>query len=441
MALGTGSVGTGLAAPVRSMGGKRPLALGGSSFTSRPQQTMMLNRAAPGSGTAGPTPTNPAIGAEGAPPYPGQLPGYGQSYNTQQPFDAGAYQQQMQQYYNALMGTVNAQTTGQNSLLGLQQEFAKQQYDWSKANAQGNYNYESQLLNSAAGRAGLDVNMSELDQAKLNAQGNYYTQQGNIGQQRFNTNDAAMQQYLQANDQQYQADLGFIAQQHGFNSREYEIAKKQLDAQYGYSGEQRGFEEQQAQLAYDQQTRLALSDAIGRGAGGSKGLLDTYSELGRGKDIAFGQAGLGYRQRGTDLDAASGRARLGFDVTGAGLEKQRTDTGIQYGVDKTRLETDRSNLGYDYQDFQNQLGTNQEQLQYDQRQAYLRTKQLQSIADDYGIKKEQLEFALQSAFDKMGMDAHQAIAQLSQMMASNDSNQQAQANALIAQILGVQGAT
>lgn len=427
MPLGVGSVGTGLAPSGmgKSYSGKKPMYLG------------------------------PSLAAQVGPPayktsvddYPGQTATESAGgalaagvTGVAFPVLQGAQQaQQMQQYYDALMNVANTQTTGTNAGLALEQEFAKQQYDWAVAQATGQYGYENQLNNQAAQRARWDVNINQLRGEGLESQLGYLGQKGDVGAQRFGTNQAAMQQYIGLTRDQYNADLAHIGNQYGFNTREYEIAKQQIDAQYRSNAERFAQSNEAASLSFDRQSRLARSDAITRGALGSSGFESTRRELGRERTLAEQVGGTQFRETQANLAATMGRATLGYDVTNTELDAAKVKLGNTFKGELTQLETQLANLGYDYTDFTNQLMNETRQVELDVRANQLVTNQLQTIADDYGLKAEQMNFLFQSGLQKLGLDAHQAIAQISQMMASNDSNLVAQGAALIAQILGVTG--
>lgn len=394
------------------------VAQGNGGWTNAVPQTAQ-NRAQPGGGhgaygpISSPTPQpgggHGSYGPVSSTPQPGGGHGaYGPTYTpgavTGQPFPESGepdYAAQAQSYYDALMGVANAENAGNNQSLALQAEFAKQQHDWAVSQAKGNYGYESQLLNNAGERADWDVNAQELASMGIENQQSYYGKRDENQLARYNTN------------------LSAIEQKYGFNSREYNIAKQQLDAQMGYAGEQQTLEHQMAQLNFDKMTRQQKSDAIARGAMSSQGFGAGLNESGQEMGLAKGASNLSYRSTMSNLTAAQQKALLGFDATNADLD------------------TSKANLGHDYTDYTNSSDLDKQQSDIELRQSELKKKQLESIANDYGIKADQMEFALTSGLEKLGMDATQAIAQITQMMASNDANLQAQASALIAQILGV----
>ena len=135
---------------------------------------------------------------------------------------------------------------------------------------------------------------------------------------------------------------------------------------------------------------------VGRGAMGSTGYSTTINEFGQQRDLS------------------NQRSQLGYDSSMADL----------------------SNQG-------NQLDLNQEMYKNtsneDKAKAQDRIKTLQLVADSFGIKKEQLQAALNRSVAENGLSEFTSANQILDMMASNDVQQKQLAMNVINQAMNAQG--
>ena len=181
----------------------------------------------------------------------------------------------------------------------------------------------------------------------------------------------------------------------------------------------RGYEQdiQSAFANRGTQQRGAVSDAAARGAFGSAGFGDNIQDIYGQYDQARQAATLGLDQANQQVDErdrAIGNARdnLGLDYRG----QQTAFQEQQLGYGRAHMNND---TGYRMQGEQTR-GT---LAGYDKQGAELQnvTKGLDSLAKEYGIKKQDLMNGFRNGVTKLNLDLADTQAQLEQMLSSGNA--------------------
>lgn len=293
--------------------------------------------------------------------------------------------------------------------------------------------------------------------------------------------------------QEYNQALKYINEQRGFAGQEYEQETKYSNAlrdffqrQYNegitYSQEMRDYITQQFKLAQQQAEfedergrRAAKSDAITRGAFTSEGYGQTREDLltqlklatsGNRLSLNKGLGEVGERDRGLTLardkgltdvekrnqELASRRdqilAQLANQQEGAYQELNRDYTSSVSGQNQAQLAYEKQIQDLRYGRTQanmqadkvwNDVGYQRGELQRQQDAEYYAFQNQQqmfaSLADDYGIRQEDLQRVMQQGINRAGMDYNATMQKITADYASGDAARRAQAAALQAQIL------
>lgn len=209
-----------------------------------------------------------------------------------------------------------------------------------------------------------------------------------------------------------------------------------LDNRDKFLGQQRDFIGQsfgqalgRAQLGFDANSRQARDAAASAGSATSTGYGDTRSELGR--QLGLDQAG----------------ARLSRDTDYAGNDRDRRDSGIErtrttslFGVNSTAAtdQRDFTQRGA----FEDRAATNRQAddaLFGANNDFAVRMKQLDSLGQEYGLRGQEMESALQLGIGRLGLDMTSTLNRITQQTASNDRQAKAAKDALTQQVLAAAG--
>lgn len=257
-------------------------------------------------------------------------------------------------------------------------------------------------LNLIGQQMGLRREQFDSDNQYIEAvQGLLNERRGTAGD-RFNTNDAFLQQ--QARD---------TLAQYGFNNRSFQL------------------DQQGNMLQRDTNRRAASSDAAGRGAFGSSGFRDNIGDIAKQFGISQEEAKLAFDKANQSVDEqgrviGNNRDNLGFgyrdQITGfnqeqAGLDRNRRDTSIGYRGDLLGFEGRKADNTARRKDLE------------------LVDKGLASLAREYGIKEGDLRAGFGEAVTKLGLDLHQTELQLQRMLNSGNADLAAQATNFMSQMM------
>jgi hypothetical protein len=183
----------------------------------------------------------------------------------------------------------------------------------------------------------------------------------------------------------------------GTQQQQYANRFQNLDAREGFAGRERDLRNDATDLSYDRASRLAKSDATGRGAITSAGFGDTMRELGREAEIGRGNTALGY------------------DTSMEGVRNERRGTQLdQWGEGVKHNEN--------------------------MAQAKDRIAKLESVAKDFGIQGEQLKNALDRALLNMGVSQITDTGQVLDLLSSNDRDRRMLGEQIVRTALDYTGA-
>ena len=349
------------------------------------------------------------------------------AWGTNLPLAGSMIDQQRADYNNNLAAT--NQRNGRVDIFGQfqqsQMDALQGQYDQGLAMATGrtdfnqgvlrdSFNTDLGLLNEQRYR---NVDLARqgvgIDQNYLNTMRSVTNNQFGIqGEQHQGERDYINAMIGQLNDRQrnafdkYQTNDAYAAQQAVDNNR-----------QLGFNA--RGYEQdiQSAFAARGTQQRGAVSDAAARGAFGSAGFGDNIQDIYGQYDQARQAATLGLDQANQQVDErdrAIGNARdnLGLDYRG----QQTAFQEQQLGYGRAHMNND---TGYRMQGEQTR-GT---LAGYDKQGAELQnvTKGLDSLAKEYGIKKQDLLNGFRNGVTKLSLDLADTQMQLEQMLSSGNA--------------------
>lgn len=290
-------------------------------------------------------------------------------------------------------------------------EFAQQQA-LAQQQAAGK-SYADQLrAQIAAQLTGINTSLSASQAANLRQAGliqdNDQLQQGYL--KAGNSQDIA----LINNAQGRNVDLAraYAAQQQGLDQGDYDRNVGNLDTLRGFvnTGYGNGMTaaqnswantRQQANLSSTNATRATNSDANARGAYGSNGVIQNLTGI-------ADQLGISYKQAGDQYDATKADLGLTRDKGLNDIDQKKGD--LDSGLARSNADFAHQNAVYD------------------------------SLAEQYGIQRDQAKTALERGLQNLGMDSASALNAIAQANASSSVAAQAQAAALMNQAtqLGLQ---
>jgi len=209
---------------------------------------------------------------------------------------------------------------------------------------------------------------------------------------------------------------------------------KDLLAQYGFAGEQ--FAQQQEGLFADRSTsnRAAASDAAARGAFGSAGfgdnLQDIAGQYSRGMDantLQLDRTNESLDVRDREIGQGRKDLRLGYEGQQIGFAQDAAGINYQHATNKTNTEGAYNQLTGQY---------SANDLQRTQLQNV--DKGLDSLAKEYGLRKQDMRNQFDNAVTGMGLDLNDTQQQLEQMLNSGNAQLQAQGMQFMQQMMALQ---
>jgi hypothetical protein len=230
---------------------------------------------------------------------------------------------------------------------------------------------------------------------------------------------------------QYTADLANLAAQLGFSGQEFgingiangrnrELVHRGYANSALYNNQGRDFADRDVQLGFQanglqnrQANRQLRSETVTRGGGLSAGFRDSRQELMQQLGIGNAQQQLGYDSTIAGLDNADRQAQAERDGSLVGLD--RLDSTNQLGWDKAQSDN-RYNVGNVERDFAAK-----------QQAAKDRSRYLDSLAKDYGIKASEIEASLKRGIERLGLDSASTIAQIAAGLESSNAQHRAAA--------------
>lgn len=306
-----------------------------------------------------------------------------------------------------------------------QQDMLQAQYDQGLTGATMRTDLNQDIL-----RQGLSTDLGLLEQQRFRNVD--LARQGvGIDQNYLNTMRGVTQNIFGIQGEQHRGEQGYINAMIGqlndrkrnafekYNVNDAYAASQAVDnnRQLGFNA--RGYEQdiQSAFANRGTQQRMASSDAAARGAFGSAGFGDNIQDIYGQYDQARQAATLGLDQANQQVDErdrAIGNARdnLGLDYKG----QETAFREQQLGYDRAHMN---NNTGYRIQGEQTR-GT---MAGYDKQGAELQnmTKGLDSLAKEYGIKKQDLANGFENGVRKLNLDLADTQAQLEQMLSSGNA--------------------
>lgn len=201
-----------------------------------------------------------------------------------------------------------------------------------------------------------------------------------------------LDQSWQLTQERHAADKGYLGKLRGFATRDY-------NNEMGFNDRARDLSMAQIGLDYSRSSRQATSDATARGAITSAGFHDTMSEFGQQRDISTGETTLSH-------------------------DRTRTSLGSRYDRELTDLDKQGVDLDFDLRG--SQLSVEEQRATLDNR-----LKQLDLLAQDFGLQREELANQLSKGLAALGMQKQQALAGITDAMASNDIQRQQAALGII----------
>lgn len=254
-------------------------------------------------------------------------------------------------------------------------------------------------------RRGIRGDVFRNQQDYLNQQAGFINRAQDTAFNRFGTNDAYLGQ--QAKD---------LMAQYGFNARSYD---------------------QDIQSAFAQrntQERGARSDAAARGAASSAGFRDNLSDI-------YGQ----YQRGVSAADLTLDRGNQAVDERDRAIGNDRANLRFNYadtvlGFDKDKASLDKAHkdnlTGYrdDLATFRGQYSAND----YERARMQNVNKGLDSLAKEYGLKKQDIENQLKNAVDGLNLDYNEVVSQLGDALNSGNAQLAAQAMNFMRQMTAMQ---
>lgn len=196
--------------------------------------------------------------------------------------------------------------------------------------------------------------------------------------------------------ERYRSDKAYLDKLRSFATRDYNREMGYLGEQEGFAGRARDNTLAQIGLDFARSVRLARSDATARGAITSAGFRDTVGEFRQQRDISTAGAELDYDERMAAIRNARGALGSKYERELADLDKQ--------GVD----------LDFDLR--QTDLSVREQRAVLDNR-----LKQLDLLAQDFGLQRAELANQLQKGLAALGLQEKQALAQITDALASNEA--------------------
>lgn len=239
----------------------------------------------------------------------------------------------------------------------------------------------------------------------------------------------------------YTALNGLLGQERGlaynqFQSNDQYAAGRAQDnlAQYGFAARDYATDMAGNALSRDTSRRAATSDAAARGAFGSSGFRDNISDIAEQFGLNADQAQLALdraNQQIGEQDRAIGNDRsnlafgyqgrvIGFDRDAAGLTRAAATNYHSYRDDLQGFRKQETDLAAQGRDLA-QTG-----------------KALDSLAREYGIKREDIQNQFQNSVTKMGLDYNSTLNQLNDMLASGNAELIARGMNFLTQLMAYQ---
>jgi hypothetical protein len=239
------------------------------------------------------------------------------------------------------------------------------------------------------------------------------------------------------------SNLGTIQE---FVNRGFNIGNQQ--AQDAFTGVR-----ENATLQRDSTLRTAEDEAVARGANLSRGYGQVVGEIGQQYTNTLNQA---TRERTTTLDQLGlTRDRGNNEITTArrGYDYNLTQADQNYNEQIANLQAQYDSIQYQQGNRERDYGSNRGDLQYgaDTRRNRhegdvanynyeagnrdIASQQIDSIAREYGLREQDVNGALQSATQRIGLDYNNTMNQLAQQLNSGNAQLQQQAQNFLQQLM------
>ena len=335
---------------------------------------------------------------------------------------------QQRNEYNANLGATNQrnqQVDQFGNFQASQQSALQDQYNQGLAMATGRTDFNTDVL-----RQGLSTDLGLLGQQQYRNVD--LAREGvAIDQNYLNTMRSVTNNQFGIQGEQYRGERDYINAMIGQLNERQRTAFDKYNVNDAYAAQQavdnnrqlgfnaRGYEQdiQSAFAARGTQQRGAVSDAAARGAFGSAGFGDNIQDIYGQYDQARQAATLGLDQANQQVDErdraiGNSRDNLGLDYRG----QQTAFRESALGFDRAHMNND---TGYRMQGEQTR-GT---LAGYDKQGAELQnvTKGLDSLAKEYGIKKQDLMNGFRNGVTKLNLDLADTQAQLESMLSSGNA--------------------
>jgi hypothetical protein len=211
--------------------------------------------------------------------------------------------------------------------------------------------------------------------------------------------------------------------------------------------------QENATLQRNSNLRTAEDDAVARGANLSRGYGQVVGEIGqqytntvtqaqRDRTNTLNQLGL-TRDRGTN-EVAQQRRGLDYNLTQndqqyaenlANLQAQYDQLQYQQGNRERTYQDNRGQLTYQHGSRQNQFDSDVANYRYDASNRDVASLRIDSIAREYGLREQDVDNALKSVTQRIGLDYNNTMNQLAAQLNSGNAALQQQANNFLMQLM------
>ena len=294
---------------------------------------------------------------------------------------------------------------GLDTDLGLLGEREFRDIDLEREGIAGRRSDLAQYMQILGAREGIRRDQYVTDRDYFNALNNLLGRERSLAYDRFQSNDSYLQRVAQDNLLQY-----------GFANRDFE---QRMGAN---------------RLQRDTSRRSATSDAAGRGAFGSAGfrdnlqtIMDQYGLSAEQAQLALDQANQSIGERDRSIGNERDNLRFGYDGQVIGFDRDAE------GLTRSAA-TNYNNYREALQGFRRErVGLNAQGRELD-----LADRALDSLAREYGIKREDLNSQFRNNVTSLGLDYSDTIRQLNDWLASGNAQLAYQAQQFMDQIMVLQ---
>lgn len=187
------------------------------------------------------------------------------------------------------------------------------------------------------------------------------------------------------------AQVAYIDQLLGYSTADYQRAAQYLADQLGFVGREHGLATDRAQFTADLARRDTLSDATTRGAVATQGFIQSQGDIATQLAQAIAEADLTRDTRTTDINKQRGDLETDYQREQSGLTTQRRQAELDREAEWKRANEERT-------------------------RAEERIRQLENMARDFGLRREEMEAQLRKGLAALGIEQQMSVNGLMDMM-------------------------